>query len=78
MPDGAQRVAVTFPLKHTAITARVGGTMAEYTVEQEFENPFEEPIEGFLGRQLLQAELSAPAPMMQSAQGIAYLFSPRL
>lgn len=43
--DGTQRASATFPLKHTAITARIGGMMAEYQVEQEFENPFDEPIE---------------------------------
>jgi len=45
LDDGTQRVASTFPLAHTAITARVGGMMAEYEVEQVFENPFDEPIE---------------------------------
>lgn len=45
LDDGSQQVAVTFPLKHTAITARVGGMMAEYQIEQEFENPFDDPIE---------------------------------
>ncbi len=35
-PDGTQHAQVAFPLKHTAITARVAGMMAEYQVEQEF------------------------------------------
>ena len=45
LDDGSRQAAVTFPLKHTAITARVGGMMAEYEIEQEFENPFDVPIE---------------------------------
>ncbi len=45
LDDGTQQAVVAFPLKHTAITARVGGMMAEYQIEQEFENPFDEPIE---------------------------------
>jgi Ca-activated chloride channel family protein len=45
LDDGSRRAAVAFPLKHTAVTARVGGMMAEYEIEQEFENPFDVPIE---------------------------------
>lgn len=45
LDDGQPRVTVAFPLKHTAITARVGGMMAEYEIVQEFENPFDTPIE---------------------------------
>src|SRR5262245_33525816 len=43
--DGVQQDVIGFPLKHTAITAHVGGMMAVYDVEQTFENPFTEPIE---------------------------------
>lgn len=43
--DGAKQDVIGFPLKHTAITAHVGGMMALYDVEQTFENPFDEPIE---------------------------------
>jgi Ca-activated chloride channel family protein len=43
--EGIERTAIAFPLKHTAITAQVGGMMAEYEIEQVFENPFAEPIE---------------------------------
>jgi len=42
---GVAQEVIAFPLKHTAITARVGGMAAVYDVEQEFENPFDEPIE---------------------------------
>lgn len=43
--EGVPREQIGFPLKHTAITAKVGGMMAEYEVEQVFENPFDTPIE---------------------------------
>jgi Ca-activated chloride channel family protein len=36
---------IAFPLKHTAVHARVAGMMGLYTVEQVFENPFDQPIE---------------------------------
>ena len=36
---------IGFPLRRTDIRARVSGMMAVYTVEQVFENPFDEPIE---------------------------------
>jgi Ca-activated chloride channel homolog len=36
---------IAFPLRHTAVHARVAGMMGQYTVEQVFENPFDEPIE---------------------------------
>lgn len=45
MFDGVQQEVIGFPLKHTAITAHVGGMMGVYEVEQTFENPFGEPIE---------------------------------
>jgi Ca-activated chloride channel homolog len=43
--DGVARAVIAFPLEHTAITAKVGGMAAVYDVEQEFENPFDDPIE---------------------------------
>ena len=43
--DGAPREMIAFPLRHTAITAKVGGMMGAYDVEQIFENPFDEPID---------------------------------
>ena len=43
--DGVRQEVIGFPLKHTAITANVGGVMGLYEVEQIFENPFDEPIE---------------------------------
>jgi Ca-activated chloride channel family protein len=43
--EGVQREQIGFPLKHTAITAKVAGMMAEYEIEQVFENPFDTPIE---------------------------------
>lgn len=43
--DGAPQDVIGFPLKHTAVTAHVGGMMGLYEVEQTFENPFTEPIE---------------------------------
>ncbi|HEX5058533.1 MAG TPA: VIT domain-containing protein [Kofleriaceae bacterium] len=43
--EGVKQEVIGFPLKHTAITANVGGMMAVYNVEQIFENPFDEPIE---------------------------------
>jgi Ca-activated chloride channel family protein len=43
--EGVRQEVIGFPLKHTAITAHVGGMMGIYEVEQTFENPFAEPIE---------------------------------
>jgi Ca-activated chloride channel family protein len=43
--DGVRQDVIAFPLKHTAVTAQVGGMMAVYDVEQTFENPFNDPIE---------------------------------
>jgi Ca-activated chloride channel family protein len=43
--EGMPHEMIGFPLKHTAITAKVGGTLARYEVEQEFDNPYDEPIE---------------------------------
>lgn len=43
--EGEAREEIGFPLEHTAITARVGGMMAEYEVEQVFANPYAAPIE---------------------------------
>jgi len=43
--DGVMHDTIGFPLKHTAVTAKVGGMMAVYELEQVFENPFDEPIE---------------------------------
>jgi Ca-activated chloride channel family protein len=43
--EGVRQEVIGFPLKHTAITANVGGMMGVYEVEQAFENPFAEPIE---------------------------------
>ncbi len=43
--EGVQQDVIAFPLRHTAISAHVGGMMAVYDVEQTFENPFTEPIE---------------------------------
>ncbi len=45
MPDGSGDQIIAFPLRHTAIHADVAGMLAVYTVEQVFENPFDEPIE---------------------------------
>jgi Ca-activated chloride channel family protein len=36
---------IAFPLRHTDVHAAVAGPMAMYTVEQTFENPFDQPIE---------------------------------
>ncbi|HTJ42764.1 MAG TPA: VIT domain-containing protein [Kofleriaceae bacterium] len=44
-PDGPRQQVIAFPLRHTDVHARVAGMMAQYTVEQTFENPFDEPIE---------------------------------
>lgn len=43
--DNEERQVVAFPLRHTAVNARVGGMMAVYELVQTFENPFNEPIE---------------------------------
>jgi Ca-activated chloride channel family protein len=43
--EGVRRETIGFPLKHTAVSAKVGGMMAVYEIEQVFENPFDEPIE---------------------------------
>jgi Ca-activated chloride channel family protein len=43
--EGVRQEVIGFPLKHTAITANVGGMIGVYEVEQTFENPFNEPIE---------------------------------
>jgi Ca-activated chloride channel homolog len=36
---------IGFPLRHTAVTAKVAGMVGMFTVEQEFGNPFTAPIE---------------------------------
>lgn len=36
---------IAFPLRHTDVHAQVAGPMALYTIEQTFENPFDQPIE---------------------------------
>jgi Ca-activated chloride channel family protein len=43
--EGQQRDMIGFPLKHTGVTAQVGGMMGVYDIQQVFENPFDEPIE---------------------------------
>lgn len=43
--DGAHVDTIAFPLRHTDIKARVVGMSALYTVEQTFENPYDEPID---------------------------------
>lgn len=45
MPDGSGDQIIAFPLVHTDIHAEVAGMLGVYTVEQTFENPFDEPIE---------------------------------
>jgi Ca-activated chloride channel family protein len=42
---GARVDAIAFPLRHTDVRADVAGMTAIYTVEQTFENPYDEPIE---------------------------------
>jgi Ca-activated chloride channel family protein len=37
--------AIAFPLRHTDVRADVAGMTAIYTVEQTFENPYDDPIE---------------------------------
>jgi Ca-activated chloride channel family protein len=44
--DTGDRVdAIAFPLRHTDVRADVAGMTAIYTVEQTFENPYDQPIE---------------------------------
>lgn len=43
-PDAAVE-AIAFPLKHTAVNASISGFVASTTVTQNYENPFETPIE---------------------------------
>ncbi len=43
--EGVEQEIIGFPLRHTAVHADVAGPMATFTVEQTFENPFDEPIE---------------------------------
>jgi Ca-activated chloride channel family protein len=43
--DGPADEIIGFPLRHTDVHAHVAGMMATYTIEQTFENPFDEAIE---------------------------------
>lgn len=43
--DKSGRVLGNCPLKHTDVSARISGYLADVTVKQRFENPFKEPIE---------------------------------
>lgn len=45
LDDGTASEAIAFPLQHTAVDVEVAGMMGLYTVEQTFENPYDEPIE---------------------------------
>lgn len=45
LDDGSRMETIAFPLRHTAVDARVVGMSALYTVEQTFENPYDEPID---------------------------------
>lgn len=40
-----RREALAFPLRHTAVTAKVAGLVGVYEIEQQFENPFATPLE---------------------------------
>ena len=42
---GEPTQAIAFPLRHTDVTVDVAGTVAVYTVEQTFDNPFDQPLE---------------------------------
>ena len=44
-PNSAPVEVAAFPLKHTAVQVEVQGTMASVSVEQTFENPFDELLE---------------------------------
>ncbi len=44
-PQDDGRTAIAFPLKRTSVSAMVEGPMIQVEVEQEFENPFDDPIE---------------------------------
>ena len=54
--DGG-KPAAAFPLKHTEVTAQVSGFLARTTLEQEFLNPYTEPVE---------AEYVFPLPSMSA------------
>lgn len=43
--DKSGKVLGNCPLKHTDVSARISGYLADVTVKQRFENPFKEPIE---------------------------------
>nr|MDQ3370050.1 VIT and VWA domain-containing protein [Myxococcota bacterium] len=43
--SGAAVRAIAFPLRHTDVRARVAGMSAIYTIEQTFENPYDEAID---------------------------------
>lgn len=44
-PDGGTAELIQFPLKEMKVSIDISGPMAEYVVEQTFENPIGEPIE---------------------------------
>lgn len=44
-PRAQRREALAFPLRHTAVTAKVAGLVGVYEIEQQFENPFSSPLE---------------------------------
>lgn len=44
-PPAPRQEVMSFPLRHTAITAKVAGLVGVYEIEQQFENPFSSPLE---------------------------------
>lgn len=44
-PQTPRQEAMSFPLRHTAITAKVAGFVGVYEIEQQFDNPFSVPLE---------------------------------
>ena len=45
LDDGAKARVIAFPLVHTDVEVEVAGMLALYTVEQQFDNPFDDALE---------------------------------